>query len=177
MLEQEEDEDDAFDVLNEMMNEMFEVKQSHIKKAPKHVQLQVGSMGLTFYDKDMKPVDNIMYQSLLSWKVTPKEVVLQVKVPGKEDTSDDVTLKCSQDTAQDIVKQMESQAAKLAAEHRARRKFKITQSHMKDEPDSVLLQVQDRAVVRVRCCLLCIYMPAIDRSLSDCRCCSRTRTL
>ena len=23
--------------------------------------------------------------------------------------------------------------------------------------------------VRVRCCLLCIYMPAIDRSLSDCR--------
>ena len=28
--------------------------------------------------------------------------------------------------------------------------------------------VRDRFYVRVRCCLLCIYMPAIDRSLSDC---------
>ena len=27
--------------------------------------------------------------------------------------------------------------------------------------------------VRVRCCLLCIYMPVIDRSLSDCRAAQR----
>jgi hypothetical protein len=145
-LQEEEEEDDAFDVLNEMMNEMFEVKQSHIKKAPKQVQLQVGSMGLTFYDKDMKPLDNIMYQSLLSWKATPKEVVLQVKVPGKDDKSDDVKLKCPVETAQDIVKQMESQAAKLAAEHRARRKFKVQQTHIKKHPEQILLQVQDKQV-------------------------------
>ena len=27
----------------------------------------------------------------------------------------------------------------------------------------------DQASVRSRCCLLCIYMPALDRSLSGCR--------
>ena len=27
-----------------------------------------------------------------------------------------------------------------------------------------------RVAVRVRCCLLCIYMPAIDRPRPDCRC-------
>ena len=40
--------------------------------------LQVGGMGLTFYDKDMKPLDNILYQSLLSWKSQPKLIQLQM---------------------------------------------------------------------------------------------------
>ena len=35
-------------------------------------------MGLTFYDKDMKPLDNILYQSLLSWKSQPKLIQLQM---------------------------------------------------------------------------------------------------
>ena len=117
----------------------------------------------------MRPLGNIMYQNLLTWRGSTKEVVLQVKddSPGAKKKTQvrfhsifestefrfnrricdqDVKLKCDTETVKSIVKQMEDQAAKLAAEHRARRKFKIAQEHLPDQPGSLLLQVQDRAV-------------------------------
>ena len=77
----------------------------------------------------MRPLGNIMYQNLLTWRGSTKEVVLQVKddSPGAKKKTQDVKLKCDTETVKSIVKQMEDQAAKLAAEHRARRKFKIAQ--------------------------------------------------
>ena len=96
----------------------------------------------------MRPLGNIMYQNLLTWRGSAKEVVLQVKddSPGAKKKTQDIKLKCDTETVKSIVKQMEEQAAKLAAEHRARRKFKIAQEHLPDQPGSLLLQVQDRAV-------------------------------
>ena len=77
----------------------------------------------------MRPLGNIMYQNLLTWRGSTKEVVLQVKddSPGAKKKTQDIKLKCDTETVKSIVKQMEEQAAKLAAEHRARRKFKIAQ--------------------------------------------------
>jgi hypothetical protein len=117
--EQSKEEADAFELLNSMMNtQMFDVKQNHIKNSPKQVQLQVGDMGITFYDKDMKPVDSILYQTLRSWNSRPgKDVSLVLTTPDGEK---EVVLKTAD--GEQIARQMETKARALAVEHKARKK-------------------------------------------------------
>ena len=152
--EEEEEEDDAFDVLNEMMNEMFEVKQSHIKKAPKQVQLQVGSMGLTFYDKNMKPLDNLLYKSLLSWKATSKAVTLQLASDSSAGTKSKKDKKAKPapvimlktDVGTEIVRRMEAMASQLALEYRMRKKFPVIQSHLPEAPQNLDFRTEGKFV-------------------------------
>jgi hypothetical protein len=145
----EEEEDDAFALLQDLMSDMFQCKQSHIKKAPKTCQLQIGSMGLTFYDKDMKPLENLMYMKLNSWTASNKTVELFVadqdskKTDGKK-----VTIKFDNaDDAQKVVQLMEDKAQLLATQHKKKRKFKVKQTHLKEAPTTVSLQVNDDAVL------------------------------
>jgi hypothetical protein len=154
--EEEEEADDAFELLNNMMKEeMFEIRQTHIKGAGKQVQLQVGSMGLTFYDKNMKPLDNILYQSLLSWKATSKNVTLQLasiekatdaKAKKEKKTKGNRMIVLKTDIGQEIVKRMESKATELALEYRMRKKFGVTQSHLSDSPPDLDLRVEGKFV-------------------------------
>ena len=45
----------------------WEVEQTHIKKAPKLIQLVVGEMGVTLIDKAGKPLQTHIYASLKNW--------------------------------------------------------------------------------------------------------------
>ena len=145
--EEEEEEDDAFALLQDLMSDMFQCKQNHIKKAPKTVQLQIGSMGLTFYDKDMKPLQNLMYMKLNSWTASDKSVELYVSDPDKKDGKK-VTIKFDNaDDSHKVVQLMEDKATQLATQHKKNRKFKVKQSHLDEVPAAVNLQVTDEAVL------------------------------
>ena len=147
--EEEEEEDDAFALLQDLMSDMFQCKQSHIKKAPKTVQLQIGSMGLTFYDKDMKPLQNLMYMKLNSWTASDKSVELYVSDPDKKDGKK-VTIKFDNvDDSHKVVQLMEDKATQLATQHKKNRKFKVKQSHLEEAPAAVNLQVTDVAVLLI----------------------------
>ena len=81
----------ALDVatMNTQNVQMFKVfKQNHIAKPVHRVQLQVGDMGITFYDMDMKPVDSIRYEKLQSWELrnprSGSNLLLKLKTPDRE---------------------------------------------------------------------------------------------
>ena len=142
--EEEDEEEDAFAQLTrDLMADMFQIRQSHIKRAPKLVQLQVGSMGLTFYDKDMKPLENIMYMNLNSWTATPKSVDLFIADKSKKGGLGRKTvLKVdTADQAHSIVTLMETKATELAAQHKKKRKFDVKQTHL-PAAVSALVQLQ-----------------------------------
>ena len=144
--EGDEEEDAYAQLTRDLMNDMFSVKQNHIRKAPKTVQLQVGSMGLTFYNKDMKPLQNIMYMNLNSWTATEKSVELFEKT-GKKNASKKTVLQVPGDDAQSIVNLMETKASELAAQHKMKRKFAVRQTHLSDAAAELSLQISDKAIL------------------------------
>lgn len=140
---------DEFALLQDLMSDMFSCRQSHIKKAPKLCQLQIGSMGLTFYDKQMKPLENLMYMKLNSWTASKKIVDIFVADETKKDGRK-ITLKFDDsDDAHKVVSLMEEKAQMLAVQHKKKRKFKVKQTHIEDEPKSVMLQVGDDSVLLI----------------------------
>jgi hypothetical protein len=131
------------------------VKQTHIKNCPKALQLQVGGMGLTFYDKNMKLVGNIMYQNVLSWKSQPttKSISIQMAPPndskGKgakgattKKNAKEVMIIIKTEESEKIVGLMETKATQLAKEYRVRKNFAITQGHLAEVAPCLELQVR-----------------------------------
>jgi hypothetical protein len=150
VLEEDEAEDDAYEQLTrDLMNDMFQVKQSHIKKAPKLVQLQVGSMGLTFYDKDMKPLQNLLFMKLNSWTATSNSVDLFITTPGNAIGKKTVLKVDSATTAHGIVTLMEKKAVELAAQQKRKRKYPIKQSHLTDAASDIHLQIGEKSVLLI----------------------------
>ena len=51
--------------------ERFPVKQSHLRKVPKTIEICVGSMGLQLFGAKGKPLESYLYESMTSWQVEP----------------------------------------------------------------------------------------------------------
>ena len=64
----------------------------------------------------MRPLGNIMYQNLLTWRGSTKEVVLQVKddSPGAKKKTQDIKLKCDTETVKSIVNDVTQVCARTA---------------------------------------------------------------
>lgn len=110
-------EDDAFQLLNSLMNsQMFDVRFSHIKGKRKG-KMQVGDMGITFYDEDENPLDSVLYQVLRSWNSRPGKDVSLVMTTG--DGEKEIVVKTTE--GEEIAKQMEQKAKALAVQHKKNR--------------------------------------------------------
>ena len=114
------EEDDAFALLNSLMNsQMFDVRFSHIK-GKKKGKMQVGDMGITFYDENDMPLDSVLYQVLRSWNSRPGKDVSLVMTTG--DGEKEIVVKTTE--GEEIAKQMEQKAKALAVQHKKNRQDK-----------------------------------------------------
>ena len=78
--------------------------------------MQVGDMGITFYDKDMKPMSSELYEHLRSWNSRAgKDLTLVVTVDGSEKTIVVKTTEC-----EEIAQLMKQKASDLAVVHKRR---------------------------------------------------------
>ena len=49
--------------------ERFTVKQSHLKKAPKTIDISIGSMGLQQFGAKGKPLESYLYENMKAWDI------------------------------------------------------------------------------------------------------------
>jgi hypothetical protein len=53
------------------MDNSFTVKQAHLRKAPKSIEVSIGSMGLQLFGAKGKPLESHLYENMSSWQVEP----------------------------------------------------------------------------------------------------------
>ena len=115
---EDDEESKAMKELEEMMSaQTYDVRISHIKGKKKGT-MQVGDMGITFYDENQMPLDSILYQVLRSWNSRPKKDITLVITTG--DGEKEIVVKTPD--GEDIAKQMEDKAKALAKEHKKKRR-------------------------------------------------------
>eukprot|EP01046_Picozoa_sp_COSAG06_P004882 COSAG06_NODE_211_length_20166_cov_26.103752_2_plen_2350_part_00 len=134
-----EAEDDAFRELQEFMtSQMFDVRFSHIK-GKKKGKMQVGDMGITFYDDNDMPLDSILYQVLRSWNSRPGKDVSLVMTTG--DGEKEIVVKTTE--GEEIAKQMEAKAKALAVQHKKNRADKKAEKKKKTEVVAEVVEEQE----------------------------------